>query len=342
MADKGSPSFASQPWPAAALGRFALATFADGAVLLDLETGTFFRLNASALQLARGLVNGESAAELASRLVRSLGVSPAVAARGVASLRAQLQKCETRPSPNPICFVVEPAGYQLRWQDEPVCRIDPQGQVLTGLGGSAANLTGMGTPLLWTAPHLLALQGQIVLHASAVRQGSGVVALCGASGLGKTTLARLFAAAGKEVIAEDLVLLALGGATPEVAVDGEPAIRRWAASHAGDLVAGREIRTEELLRTAAGSNRAPLREVLFIQRTGLPTVALTRQPVGKADALVLLLENSFAELGVPHLWRRVWDGCCRLAAETPVLRLGVPEGLDRLAEAVDHYSRTVN
>src|SRR5262249_54189624 len=54
--------------------RFALAAFPDGGVVLDLETGAFFRVNAAASQVFAWLIAGASANEAASRLVSSFGI----------------------------------------------------------------------------------------------------------------------------------------------------------------------------------------------------------------------------------------------------------------------------
>src|SRR5947209_5782137 len=103
---------------------------------------------------------------------------------------------------------------------------------LAGAGG----LPEPALPLRWAAPHLLALRGRFVLHASAVRRGDGVLALCGPSGVGKTTLARLFGERGLSGVSEDLVLLALDGAAPEAVIGGEAGVRDWTERHAGDFV----------------------------------------------------------------------------------------------------------
>jgi hypothetical protein len=56
-------------------------------------------------------------------------------------------------------------------------------------------------------PLVLQARGLEVLHASAVRIPAGVVALCGASETGKSTLARALAARGHALWADDAVVL---------------------------------------------------------------------------------------------------------------------------------------
>jgi len=195
--------------------------------------------------------------------------------------------------------------------------------------------------LLWAAPHLLLLRGQLVLHASAVQHPDGVVAFCGASGFGKTTLAHLFAAQGTQLLSEDLVVVSLQGPVPEVMVDGEALIRRWVAAQAPGLANQRQIDTEELSGVTDGL-RSRLREILFLRRTGQAAPTIRRESLPHADALVLMLENSFAELGQPAVWARVLEGSCRLVRETSMGCAHLPEGLELLAEAVAGYNWTVN
>src|SRR5205823_4302033 len=77
-------------------------------------------------------------------------------------------------------------------------------------------LTDARQLLLWAAPHVLALSGHAVLHAAAVEASDGVVAFCGSSGRGKTTLASLLADQGMPLVAEDLLVLTWDGAVPQV------------------------------------------------------------------------------------------------------------------------------
>ena len=58
---------------------------------------------------------------------------------------------------------------------------------------------------------LLAMRGDLALHASAVRVGDTAVIFCGPSRQGKSTLARALGEAGHEVLAEDGVDVSLEG-----------------------------------------------------------------------------------------------------------------------------------
>ncbi len=54
----------------------------------------------------------------------------------------------------------------------------------------------------------LTLRGHLVLHASAVRTGSGALAFVGASGMGKSTMATLLCADGHELVSDDVLRVA--------------------------------------------------------------------------------------------------------------------------------------
>jgi hypothetical protein len=318
-----------------------LAAFADGTVLLDLTTGGYYRLNASAAGIAERLIGGNSAEATAAWLARSYGIDPETARRDVAALLAELETPSAANSANPFHFVQEPGGFLLHWQGQPVCALDPEGRFVHSRTAPGPDTPTPAERLQWAAPHVLLLQGTLMLHAAAVRLGDGVVAFCGGSGIGKTTTAHQFRACGCELIAEDLVVLALDGPTPEVAVHGEPTIRRWVAEQSSVLTEERHTVTEGLRQVTAGP-RLALRAVHFLSRTSMAEPRIICKPLGHAAGLVLLLANSFAELGRADLWAKVWEGSLKIVRGTALSRARVPDGLDRLAQAVADYTRTVN
>jgi energy-coupling factor transporter ATP-binding protein EcfA2 len=62
----------------------------------------------------------------------------------------------------------------------------------------------------------LTLQGCLVLHASAIEADGRALALCAPSGCGKSTLAALAAAAGRPLVADDLLRVGFDDACPSV------------------------------------------------------------------------------------------------------------------------------
>jgi hypothetical protein len=61
---------------------------------------------------------------------------------------------------------------------------------------------------------LLSMHGDVVLHASAVETGGRAVAFCGATGRGKSTLARALGELGHPVLSEDGIAISLDGGDP--------------------------------------------------------------------------------------------------------------------------------
>jgi hypothetical protein len=319
--------------------RLALAEFSDGAVLLDLQSGNFFRVNTVAARIFASLIHGASETEAVNTLARSCGIPPEAAARDVVALLARLPTGGETKASNPIIFRQNADGLVLEWNGQLLWQISHDGRELTYLANSPVGAPEPMTQLLWVAPHVLLLRGTVVLHASAVQEAAGVLAFCGSSGQGKTTLARALAAAGRELVAEDLLIVRFSADRPEVVGGGEAAIRSWAERQARQLARGVRIATDDLVQAADG-RPLPFAAILFPRRDARET-RITHTPLGCAEALVHLLENSFAEACRRDLWQRLWDSHRQLAQQVPAHIAHVPEGLALLQQAAACYSLTV-
>jgi hypothetical protein len=319
--------------------RLVLADFPDGAVLLDLQTGSFFRVNAAAARVFVSLIDGASETDAANALARSCGITPEAAARDVATLLARLPTSGETKASNPIVFRQNADSLMLECNGQLLWQISHEGRELTYLANSPVGAPEPMTQLLWVAPHVLLLRGIVVLHASAVQEAAGVLAFCGGSGQGKTTLARALAATGRNLIAEDLLIVRFTAGRPEAIAGGEAAIRSWADREARQLSCGRRIATDDLVRAADGPP-LPFAAILFPRRDARET-RITHTPLGCAEALVHLLENSFAEASRRDLWQRLWDAHRLLAQRVPAHIAHVAEGLEVLQQAAACYSLTV-
>ena len=71
--------------------RVAARTVAGEVVLLDLESGTFFSLNATGTSVWRGLVNAESHADIVAGLVSDYDVTETIAAADMDELLRDLE-----------------------------------------------------------------------------------------------------------------------------------------------------------------------------------------------------------------------------------------------------------
>lgn len=201
----------------------------------------------------------------------------------------------------------------------------------------------LGTVLaVWLERH-----GVTTLHASVVEIDGGAVALLGAPGGGKTTLAAALVAAGARFVVDDLAALDATG--PRLAVHaGYPVLRLW-PEQAEVLAGGTEgLATVHpwydklavpLERLAAGGAPAirtaarpvPLQQVLLPRRgTAEQDVAFERLATGAG--LQALVANAFLP-GPVHglgLAGGRLPTLARLLSETPVSVLRYPTGFDRL------------
>jgi hypothetical protein len=314
-----------------------LATFDDGTVLLNLQTGSFYRLNKTAAHVCASLARGSSVAMAAQHLARDFGLPADMGTREVADVLSELERSAAPTDRNPISFAPAPDGDILSWNGHPLWHVATDAQRLTYQGSDAGHSLDPVTQLLWVAPHILIVRGAMVLHAAAVQVGEDVVAFAGPSGRGKTTLAHVLAENGFPLLGEDLLVLDLATDRPHVVRDGERRIRDWARAEAPHLGEQSPVALTSLEQALAGK-RQPVGRILFPRREVMARPELKQTILGGAAALLLLLANSFAEMRRRELWRRIWEAQRLLAGAVPVGWLDVPDGLDALRRGVTNYN----
>jgi hypothetical protein len=170
---------------------------------------------------------------------------------------------------------------------------------------------------------LLAMRGDLVLHASAVAVGGGAVVFCGPTGRGKSTLALALGEAGHPVLAEDGVAIDLEPEDP-VAYPGARGIRVRGLSADGS-------RRTDLVEDPAPAEPPPCpvaAAVLLGERGG----ELAVEPLPAARALALLTPNlthSGGRAAIAAAFARL----ARLLGAVPAFRASLPEDLDSLPTA---------
>ena len=202
-----------------------------------------------------------------------------------------------------------------------------------------------GTELLLAAVYftgtvmafLLGLAGRLTLHASAVTMPAGstvpgAFAIFGDSGVGKTTLAALCAAAGASFVTDDLLLVDLDG--PDPLVDGTGNEFRLRPEAAWVLDRFRE--PPELRRTAdgriavrpqmdeAGTGATQLRALVkpILVPDGDP---VTLTPLSSVDALFELARAPrLAGWTAEHVVRRQFDAMVDLTRRVPSFVAHIP------------------
>jgi hypothetical protein len=179
--------------------------------------------------------------------------------------------------------------------------------------------------------HVLAAEGLLALHASAVQVGDRALAIAGPSGAGKSTLAALLCATGARLIADDALRV---DATDSGAVcfPGSRRLRlRASAASLGDMIEGAAMGATADGRTAVMPARpadSPMElHAVLIPDPTRETDRLRMRRLGAMEALHELLRH-------PRLtmWRssdpiaRLFALTAEIAAKLPVYRAVVPWG----------------
>ena len=186
--------------------------------------------------------------------------------------------------------------------------------------------------------------GYEALHASAVRFGGGVVALCGERETGKSTLAYSLARRGYRQQSDDAVVMLVQ--PREVHVLDLPfgvRLRPETAAFYGFDTSRRQVLHDITALPAVESGPVatrPLDAVLVLRRQseGEPVARRLTQPA--AFTALLAHSHSFA----PHSpvdRRRLVQNYLEMAASVPVFDFAFSAGLDRLDAVLDCVERTV-
>lgn len=201
---------------------------------------------------------------------------------------------------------------------------------------AASILMGPVQSVLWHQ------RGLLPLHASAVAIGGGAVALCGASGVGKSTLAAALSARGHELVADDICLVDTGRDGEAAVLPGGAPLRLW-----------RDAIDRLALGSRQGNRAHPLKEKFFVEggapircrrRVLRAAVLLVRQQRGAAGLERLHGARAAGALHpVVHMRRparalgrapQIFAALTRLVpAGATVWRLTVPAGDTGLQEA---------
>ncbi|HXJ21145.1 MAG TPA: PqqD family protein [Polyangia bacterium] len=310
----------------------------DG-VIVDLESGNFFRLNQSAVTACRELLACKTTLEAVERLADHLHIPLEQAESFIASVQTLLVQAGIRsPAASPLRYTHETEDLcTFSENDKRIFSIHLREKSLE-LCASPGDLRA---PLVFyvraVLPKLLALNGVPILHGAACRTSDSFVAFCGVSGAGKTTTALSFRDAGASVLSEDLLVLSVGQAAVEVHEDGERTARAWAAEAAEHLSKQRRIGFSDLAAVTGGTTR-PLTTIWFLEATRRSGDRFLLHPLSPLEGLLLLLGNGFLASVDPIQWRGFLHRSVLIAESTTMRALTAPAGLENLAAAARAYS----
>ncbi len=166
---------------------------------------------------------------------------------------------------------------------------------------------------------MLAMRGDLVLHASAVRVDGRAVLFCGPSRRGKSTLARALGEAGHEVIGEDGL---------DVSLDPEPVVHPGAR---GVRVRGGPGGAIELAPDP-GPGEPPPSPIAAVVLLGERGAVLEIESLEPARAMALLTPN-LVHSGGRDAIATAFGGLARLLHTVPAMRAELPDDLAALPEA---------
>jgi len=310
--------------------RYALVETKTGGLMLDLVSGALLELNESGKVIWQLALAGQSEETIAATLATRHALDPDTARRHVGdTLRTSF---EAVPEIAKTDFHYERSGdaYVFHFRGQGALVVDDQGERIT----LAAAPEGVSLPYLLQAiaPKILALRGQVVLHASAVAMDGKVVAFSGVSGAGKTSSARAFARAGAQLICEDKLLVQIRETGAVVAPVAERAVGRWVEVTAQTFGTSNQA-TCSSLDLAVGGETIPLVEIGFVgarQRTPGPYACRALSDTETAGAV---FRHAFYGSDASQEWIRYLRTAARIGQTVRGFELAMPNGLDRLADA---------
>ena len=179
--------------------------------------------------------------------------------------------------------------------------------------------------------HVLAAEGLLALHASAVEWGGAALAIVGPSGWGKSTLAAVFCAAGARLVADDALRVDVSGSSA-TCFPGSRRLRLRAASaplgHAIEEAALSETVDGRTAVRPAGVVDEPLTlRAVLIPEPSREAERLEVQRLRPTEAVQELLSYPrLARWQTPEQIGRLFQLTTDVAAAVPVYRALVPWG----------------
>ena len=321
--------------------RFALETFPDGAVLLDLASGLLYQLNLAAAFAWRERLAGVDGDNLVRAFASRFGIDETRAWADVQRALDLPVEGLSEPADAQFWYEPVPAGYRWSFRGTPVMEIAADGQRLRALEGLAP--ADVFTCLAAIAPKLVALAGATVLHASAVlRPGGSVMAFLGESGAGKTTTAHAFAKHGWPLISEDKLILHARDGRIVAEVEGE---KKLAARMRALRLQIESTRSTDWLPLGLGADLAAngtaiAGPIILLDSTRRSGHEIALNPVAEAPAAAAIFRTSFYGSASSEAWRRHLQTAAALARAAQTFTATMPAGIEPLEAAARAYTES--
>jgi len=317
--------------------RFALEVFEDGALLVDLAKGGFFRLNVSAAFVWQRTLAGWDASAVVDALMRTYGLDTSAAARDrVSALDLPVARL-TPPSDEEMHYAKVGTIYQFSWRNQALFEVTDDGGRIRSLrpfdpGELPAYLRAISAKVL-------ALGGVSVLHAGAVLTSpETVTAFLGVSGAGKTTSAHAFAHAGCKLVCEDKLVLDPNSTADMAVMDGEARISAWAQDTRARMQASPSDwhDTRTIFHIADGPKQRL--ERLWIVDSSRRETDLRLRRMGRSEAAGAIFHHGFYGSADPHALRRHLKRAADMARRLVVDEATMPSGIPSLRAAARRYT----
>jgi hypothetical protein len=304
-----------------------------GGLLLDLTSGSLFRLNESAAFIWEAWLRGATAQQVASDLERSYNLPPSTAEEHVAAA-LKIDPAEGTPGPPSGEFLYERTtdGYVFSRGGTPFLLVDHRGEQLRLYQPARMSPSEVAAALTAVAPKLVALQGHFVLHAAAVLLDGAAIVVAGDSGAGKTTTARALVRAGASPLAEDKLVIRETPGGPTVFQACEQNIERWALGTHADLSRGGVVPCPDVNEICTGP-AVPIREIGFIEATRRMGRSISAVKLTTLDGSGALFRNSFCGSDAAADWTKILRTATTVAEATDTYDLTMPAGIGELEAA---------
>lgn len=326
----------------------AIATFADGGLLLHLPSGNVFQLDLASAAIWRAIVGDAD-------LIKTSGQTGAPSGPEGAPTRAILEAAAAK-----VAFWKEPRPIGAYRFDESGSFIDlcKNGRRLLRFDRPSLNLTlgdehaiqdgdDIGGLIGLFVPKILATWFPLTMHASAIAVAGEALLFSGASEAGKTTTARVLSEqlAGAHLLSEDIVVFSETRHTARMLTAGESLVRNWICEATAAFVRdrGTSVDAERLgLSIRRSGQDLSVRKVVFLDPANRRGQSWCFEPIGHGQALKPLFLNSFLPSSTATILRAHLKACSELAEAATVWKAtSIPDGVASLRASSRAQSATI-
>jgi len=167
----------------------------------------------------------------------------------------------------------------------------------------------LGVAIRQSIPFASALQGRVILHASAIEYLNTGVVFVGPSGVGKSTIGKFFSDQGYRLLSDDLLPCRLS-------LNGQPQIFSTLDEDVDDRLVG-------------------FSSLHFLKRDkDFSTVHCVQ--LDETKAMQRLIRHGFGEVENKNIWRVQFDMYRRLATSVPAFDMHIPENDGMISAIMQH------